>query len=59
MSKIVQLEQELARELGRCVADFGLIQAGDRIMVCMSGGKDSYTMLHLLERARRKAPVAF
>jgi tRNA 2-thiocytidine biosynthesis protein TtcA len=59
MSKIFQLEQELARELGRCVADFGLIEAGDRIMVCMSGGKDSYTMLHLLERARRKAPVAF
>jgi tRNA 2-thiocytidine biosynthesis protein TtcA len=59
MSKIVQVEQELARELGRCVADFGLIEAGDRIMVCMSGGKDSYTMLHLLERARRKAPVAF
>lgn len=59
MSKIVQLEQELARDLGRCVADFGLIEAGDRVMVCMSGGKDSYTMLHLLERARRRAPVPF
>jgi tRNA 2-thiocytidine biosynthesis protein TtcA len=59
MSKIAQLEQELARELGRCVADFGLIQAGDRVMVCMSGGKDSYAMLHLLERARRRAPVPF
>jgi tRNA 2-thiocytidine biosynthesis protein TtcA len=59
MSRLVQLEQELARELGRCIADFGLIEAGDRIMVCMSGGKDSYTLLHLLERARRKAPIAF
>jgi tRNA 2-thiocytidine biosynthesis protein TtcA len=59
MSTIVQLEQELARELGRCIADFGLIEAGDRIMVCMSGGKDSYTLLHLLERARRKAPIPF
>ncbi len=54
-----KLENELARELGRCIADFKLIEAGDRIMVCMSGGKDSYTLLHLLERARRKAPIAF
>jgi tRNA 2-thiocytidine biosynthesis protein TtcA len=58
-SRVTQLEKELARELGRCVADFELIAPGDRIMVCMSGGKDSYTMLHLLERARRKAPVPF
>jgi tRNA 2-thiocytidine biosynthesis protein TtcA len=54
-----KLEQELARELGRCIADFGLIEDGDRVMVCMSGGKDSYVMLHLLERARRKAPIRF
>jgi tRNA 2-thiocytidine biosynthesis protein TtcA len=54
-----KLENELARELGRCIADFKLIEAGDRIMVCMSGGKDSYTLLHLLERARRKAPIDF
>ena len=53
------LENELARELGRCIADFDLIADGDRIMVCMSGGKDSYTLLHLLERARRKAPIDF
>jgi tRNA 2-thiocytidine biosynthesis protein TtcA len=58
-SRVTQLEKELARELGRCVADFDLITPGDRIMVCMSGGKDSYTMLHLLERARRRAPVPF
>jgi tRNA 2-thiocytidine biosynthesis protein TtcA len=56
-SRVTQLEKELARELGRCVADFDLIAPGDRIMVCMSGGKDSYTMLHLLERARRRAPA--
>ncbi|MFT3923648.1 MAG: tRNA 2-thiocytidine(32) synthetase TtcA [Myxococcales bacterium] len=54
-----KLENELARELGRCIADFKLIEAGDRIMVCMSGGKDSYTLLHLLERARKKAPIEF
>jgi len=58
-SRTTQLEKELARELGRCVADFDLIAPGDRIMVCMSGGKDSYTLLHLLERARRRAPIAF
>jgi tRNA 2-thiocytidine biosynthesis protein TtcA len=54
-----KLENELARELGRCIADFKLIEEGDRIMVCMSGGKDSYTLLHLLERARKKAPIEF
>jgi tRNA 2-thiocytidine biosynthesis protein TtcA len=58
-TRVTQLEKELARELGRCVADFDLIAPGDRIMVCMSGGKDSYAMLHLLERARRKAPISF
>jgi tRNA 2-thiocytidine biosynthesis protein TtcA len=58
-SRTAQLEKELARELGRCIADFDLIAAGDRIMVCMSGGKDSYTLLHLLERARKRAPIEF
>ena len=59
MTRLAKLEQELARELGRCIADFGLIEEGDRIMVCLSGGKDSYGMLHLLERARRRAPIEF
>lgn len=59
MSAQYKLENELARELGRCIADFKLIEEGDRVMVCMSGGKDSYTLLHLLERARKKAPIRF
>jgi tRNA 2-thiocytidine biosynthesis protein TtcA len=59
MSLSYKLENELAREVGRCIADFKLIEEGDRIMVCMSGGKDSYTLLHLLERARKKAPINF
>lgn len=53
------LEKKLARDFGRCVGDFDLIAAGDRVMACLSGGKDSYTMLHLLERARRRSPVRF
>ena len=53
------LEKRLAHEMGRCIADFGLIESGDRVMVAISGGKDSYTLLHLLERARRRAPVSF
>ncbi|MBW2223281.1 MAG: tRNA 2-thiocytidine(32) synthetase TtcA, partial [Deltaproteobacteria bacterium] len=53
------LEKRLAREMGRCIADFELIERGDRVMVAISGGKDSYTLLHLLERARHRAPVPF
>jgi tRNA 2-thiocytidine biosynthesis protein TtcA len=45
--------------MGRCIADFQLIERGDRVMVAISGGKDSYTLLHLLERARQRAPVPF
>ena len=53
------LEKRLAHEMGRCIADFDLIEPGDRLMVAISGGKDSYTLLHLLERARQRAPVPF
>ncbi len=53
------LETKLSRAMGQCVADFGLIGAGDRVMVCVSGGKDSYALLTLLERFRRKAPIDF
>lgn len=59
METLERLERDLSRDLGRCIHDFGLIEEGDRIMVCLSGGKDSYTMLHLLERARKKSPVKF
>ena len=59
MDKTAQLERVLSRTMGRCIADYKLISAGDRIMVCLSGGKDSYTMLELLERFRRRAPIHF
>src|SRR3984885_14789467 len=53
------LERRLGRALARAVTDFELIAEGDRILVAVSGGKDSYTMLHFLRELQRKAPVTF
>jgi tRNA 2-thiocytidine biosynthesis protein TtcA len=53
------LERQLSRTMLRTAGDWQLLEEGDRIMVAVSGGKDSYTMLELLERARRRAPVRF
>ena len=59
MDELERSERILSRAVGRCIADFDLIREGDRLMVCLSGGKDSYTMLLLLERMRKRAPVRF
>lgn len=54
-----KLYKRIKNAVGRAIADFGLIAEGDRIAVAVSGGKDSYTLLHLLEALRRRAPIRY
>lgn len=54
-----KLQKRIRRDVGRAIADFNMIEEGDRIMVCLSGGKDSYTMLDILISLQKSAPIQF
>jgi tRNA 2-thiocytidine biosynthesis protein TtcA len=57
--ELSKLAKRLRRQVGEAIADFNMLQAGDRVMVCLSGGKDSHGLLDVLLSLREKAPVEF
>jgi len=57
--KLEELEKKLLHYTGKAIADFNMIQHGDRVMVCLSGGKDSFTMLRILSLLQKRAKIDF
>lgn len=58
-NQIEVLQKKLSHYIGKAIADFNLIETGDRVLVCLSGGKDSYTMLNILHHLQKKTNNKF
>lgn len=56
---LIKLQTQLRHQIGRAIEDYAMIEAGDRVMVCLSGGKDSHTLLDILLQLQRCAPIRF
>jgi tRNA 2-thiocytidine biosynthesis protein TtcA len=59
LTEFNKLRKRLRRQVGQAIADYDMIQDGDKVMVCLSGGKDSYTMLDILMNLQKHAPIRF